>query len=69
MKSAMHSNSKPASDSDFKPAVYSDLMSAPSVIDWVWLNDYLVSVWGQVQGFAAAGFCFLRRLSPVNSMR
>jgi hypothetical protein len=28
MKSAMHSNSKPASDSDFKPAMYSDLMSA-----------------------------------------
>jgi hypothetical protein len=28
MKSAMHSNSKPASDSDFKPARYSDLMSA-----------------------------------------
>jgi hypothetical protein len=28
MKSAMHSNSKPATDSDFKPARYSDLMSA-----------------------------------------
>jgi hypothetical protein len=27
-KSAMHSNSKPATDSDFKPARYSDLMSA-----------------------------------------
>ena len=28
MKSAMHSNSKPASDSDLKPAGYSDLMLA-----------------------------------------
>jgi len=28
MKSAMHSYSKPASDSDLKPAGYSDLMSA-----------------------------------------
>jgi hypothetical protein len=28
MKSAMHSNSKPATDSDLKPVRYSDLKSA-----------------------------------------
>ena len=59
-KPAMHSNSKPAGDSDLKPATLAWLA-------WVVGDDVVWSFEGQVAGWSE-GF-FFRRLSPLSSMR